>query len=84
MSGKTHDTDSAEQLQSGTEPGQHLPTMLDPRKSNPESGRHLPSIPDPVDDPETGQQLPAEPEPSRRPVPIADPSMGDEPSEKIA
>ena len=76
--------DTTEHLKNGTEPGQHLPTMPDPGKSNPGKGAHLPSMPDPANDPETGQQLPAEPDPTRRPVPIDDPGMGDETSERIA
>jgi hypothetical protein len=72
------------ETKTGMEPGQDLPTMPDPGKSNPTNGPHLPTMPDPATDPETGQQLPTEPDPSRRPVPVDDPSMGDEPSEQIA
>jgi hypothetical protein len=78
MSDMANKTNTTKQLQNGTDPGQDLPTMPDPGKSNPENGPHLPSMPDPANDPKNGQRLPAEPDPSRRPVPIDDPSLGDE------
>jgi hypothetical protein len=90
MSNTTRVTDRTGQFEDGTElrlgkePGQDLPTMPDPGKSNPEGGEHLPTMPDPANDPKRGQKLPTEPDPSQRPVPIDDPSMGDEPIEKIA
>jgi hypothetical protein len=84
MSHSTPTTDTAGQFKNGTESDQDLPSMPDPGKSNPESGDHLPTMPDPTNDPKRGQKLPSEPDPSRRPSPIDDPSMGDEPTEKIA
>jgi len=53
-------------------------------KNGTEPGQHLPTMPDPANDPATGQQLPTERDSSRKPVPIDDPSIGDEPTEKIA
>lgn len=76
--------EAATQLKSMPEPGEDTPTMPNLGKNNPEGGPHLPTMLDPTNDPERGQKFPTEPDPTRRPGPIDDPSMGDQPVRKIA